>query len=71
MKKRNLEIKKVRGWWAVYAGVSKLSKGFRAESAAKKHLEDNRAFYSYWAGSGSVSYENRVAEGDCVTIYAG
>lgn len=39
------------------AGVSILGK-FRTEDKANESLENDHAFYSYWAGSVSVSVEN-------------
>lgn len=39
------------------AGASILGK-FRTEDKAKDSLEKNHTFYSYWAGSASVSFEN-------------
>lgn len=57
MKTYNLEIKKIKAFWAIVAGVAVLAK-FKTESAATKALSDNRGFYQYWAGSISVSVQN-------------
>lgn len=53
-----LEIKKIGRSWFIVAGVSKLGK-FKTETAAAKSLSERKAFWEYWAGSLSVSYENR------------
>jgi hypothetical protein len=66
-----LEVRKVRGWFAIYAGVAKLSKGFRKEADAKAELEKNEGFYGYWAGSMSVNAQNRVARGEYTEITVG
>jgi hypothetical protein len=63
-----IEIKKARGWYSIYSGAAKLSRGFRTEAQAEAELEKNRSFYQYWAGSASASYENKIADGDFVTI---
>jgi hypothetical protein len=53
-----LEVRGHRGWFAIYAGQSKLSKSYRSREAAEKELEESRSFYRYWAGSAVVSVEN-------------
>ncbi|AUR85949.1 hypothetical protein NVP1081O_214 [Vibrio phage 1.081.O._10N.286.52.C2] len=54
----SIKAKKVRGWWSMYAGVSKLNRGFRTEAAAIADYENNKEFYDYWAGSAGVCGEN-------------
>lgn len=53
-----LTIEKKRGWFAIYAGKSKLSKGFRSESDCQAHLERYDTMYQYWAESAGVQAEN-------------
>ena len=53
-----LSVSKIRARFYVVAGESKLSKGFKTEASAIADLEQNADFYSYWAGSASVSIEN-------------
>lgn len=67
--KYQLNIKKVRGWYRVYAGESKLGRGFRTLEECERDLEKNRALYRCWAGSVSTSYFNRMAKGEYTTIY--
>jgi len=50
----------------LHAGKSRLSTGFTTEAAALAHLEKNRDFFAYWAGSASVSVDNTPAR----VIYA-
>ncbi len=66
----SIEIKNLRGWYAIFAGASKLSKGFRKESDCIKELESNRKFYDCWAGSASVKFDNRIATGQYTEIRA-
>ena len=54
----NLEVKRVRGWSAIYSGKSKLSRGFRDHDAANVELDNNHAFYEFWSGSAGSSIEN-------------
>lgn len=56
-----LEVRPVRGGFAVFAGRVQLQKAMRTREAAQAHLEKNRSFYAYWAGSASVSVDNTPA----------
>jgi len=60
MSKLNLEVKKIGRSFCVVAGVSVLGK-FRSQSAAEASLISDVDFYSYWAGSASVSVDNKHA----------
>jgi hypothetical protein len=55
-----LKIKKIGRSWCVVAGVSVLGK-FRTEAAAWSSLLVDADFYAYWAGSASVSVDNKRA----------
>ena len=56
----NLNVKKIGRSYCVVAGVSVLGK-FRTEQAAKQSLVEDADMYSYWAGSASVSVDNKRA----------
>ena len=44
--------------WAIFAGVSELSRPFKSIDLALDELKTNRSHYEYWAGSAGVSVEN-------------
>lgn len=53
-----IEIRKNRNKFYIFAGRSKLSNGYKTEFEAEKELEQNISLYRYWSGSISVSVEN-------------
>ena len=54
----SVEIRKARRGYAIYAGVSLLSRSFKTREQAERWAEDNAKFLACWAGSPSVSVEN-------------
>lgn len=54
----DLEIKQYRKRFFIYAGKSRLSRGFKLEEEAQQELKENHSFYLYWSKSASVSVEN-------------
>lgn len=55
---QELEIKEFRNRYAVFAGVSRLSRLYKTVFEARNDLESNLELYKYYAGSASVSIEN-------------
>jgi len=54
----DLTVKCYRKKWFIYAGVSRLSQGFKTEQLAEDELKEARSFYEYWAGSCSFNVQN-------------
>lgn len=55
-----LAVQQIKRSYCIVAGVSVLGK-YRTEQQALDSLENNRAHFEYWAGSGGVSMQNSQA----------
>ena len=56
-----LEVRPAGRGFAIFAGCVQLQKAFPTREACQQHLDKNRAFFAYWAGSASVSVDNAPA----------
>jgi hypothetical protein len=52
------KVEEKKGRFAIFAGVSRLSKFFKSKEDAQNELDKNFSFYNYWGGSISVSVDN-------------
>ena len=53
-----LEVRKVKRSYAIFAGVSQLSRKFKTAELAQAELNNSASFYMLWAGSASVAVDN-------------